>query len=386
MLDTALRSGGGPAEVRVGIVSTFPPTRCGIARFASSLLSSLGEVAPDLSVDIVRLIDGRPPTSALGQVGMEIDPNSPVSVRAAARHLDRCDVVILNHEYGIFGADDGESVLEMVDLIDRPLITIAHTVVSAPSDRQRRIMERLHEATRLVVLSETARSALVSSHSIARSEVVVIPHGSRWSATPTPDGPARQLITWGLLGPGKGLELSIEAMAKLRDLEPKLHYRIVGRTHPVVAKSQGVTYRRRLESLVRDLGVDDMVEFVDRYLGDDELFDLVETSHVVVLPYRNDDQVTSGVLTDAVAAARPVVTTRFPHAIELIETGAGVVVDHDSAAIADGLRTLMESTHLFDSAVRAAAARSPDLSWRSGAVRYAEFIRSLVPGQVSAPN
>lgn len=385
MFDTAVPSNLSPATGRVGIVSTFPPTRCGIARFAYSLLSSLGEVAPDLEVDIVRLIDG-PPTSALGQVGMEVDPSSSVSVRAAARHLDRCDVVILNHEYGIFGANDGEAVLEMVDLIHQPVITIAHTVVSSPSDRQRQIMERLHDSSRLVVLSEAARSALVSSHSIPRSEVVVIPHGSRWSATPPPPGPPVEVITWGLLGPGKGLERSIEAMSKLRDLDPRPHYRIVGRTHPVVVKTQGIAYRKRLESLVRDLAVDDMVEFVDRYLGDDELFDLVKRSHVVVTPYDNDDQVTSGVVTDAVAAGRPVVATRFPHAVELVGPGPGVLVDHDSGAIADALRALMETPESYARAARAAAARSRQLSWQSGAVRYAEFIRSLIPSHVTATN
>ncbi|HWL48806.1 MAG TPA: glycosyl transferase family 1, partial [Acidimicrobiia bacterium] len=165
MFDTAHHPAPDPKRPRVGIVSTFPPTRCGIARFSAALVSSLGEVAPELDIDLVRLIDGRPPTSAPGEVGMEFDPNSPVSIRVAARHLDRCDVVVLQHEYGIFGDNDGESVLELVDSIDRPLITVAHTVVSSPSYRQRRIMERLHESSRLVVLSEAARSALVSSHS-----------------------------------------------------------------------------------------------------------------------------------------------------------------------------------------------------------------------------
>jgi glycosyltransferase involved in cell wall biosynthesis len=387
MFDTAYpparRGSTGP---RVGIVSTFPPTRCGIARFSSALVSSLGEVAPDLDVDLVRLIDGRPPTSALGQVGMEIDPNSRVSIRAAARHLDRCDVVILQHEYGIFGDNDGESVLEMVDSINRPLITVVHTVVSSPSDRQRRIMERLHETSRLVVLSESARAALVSSHAIPRSEVVVIPHGSRWTATPPPSGPASRLITWGLLGPGKGLERSIEAVAKLRDLDPKPHYTIVGRTHPVVARSQGIAYRRRMESLVSDLGIEDMVQFVDRYLADDELYEMVRRSHVVVIPYDNNDQVTSGVVTDAIAAGRPLIATRFPHAEELIEPGPGLVVDHNSTALADGVRTLVATPGLYDRAARSAAAKSDDLSWASGAVRYAEFVRSLIPGQLTASN
>ena len=387
MFDTsypqARRASTGP---RVGIVSTFPPTRCGIARFSTALVSSLGDVAPDLDVDLVRLIDGRPPTSALGQVGMEIDPNSPVSIRVAARHLERCDVVILQHEYGIFGDNDGESVLEMVDSINRPLITVVHTVVRTPSDRQRRIMERLHETSRMVVLSESARSALVGSYGIPRSEVVVIPHGSLWAATPPPPGPPSRLITWGLLGPGKGLERSIEAMAKLRDLDPKPHYTIVGRTHPVVARNQGLAYRRRMESMVRDLGIEDMVQFVDRYLGDDELFELVRKSHVALIPYDNDDQVTSGVVTDAVAAGRPVIATRFPHASELIEPGPGLVVDHDSTALADAVRSLLTTPTLYDQAARSAAAKSGELSWAFGASRYAEFARRLVPSALTASN
>jgi polysaccharide biosynthesis protein PslF len=371
---------------RVGIVSTFPPTRCGIARFSSALVSSLGDVAADIDVDLVRLIDGRPPTSALGQVGMEIDPNSPVSIRAAARHLDQCDVVILQHEYGIFGDNDGESVLELVDSINRPLITVVHTVVGSPSDRQRRIMDHLYETSRLVVLSESSRSALVSSHSIPRSEVVVIPHGSRWSPTPPPRGPARRLITWGLLGPGKGLERSIEAMATLRDLDPSPHYTIVGRTHPVVARNHGVTYRRRIESLVKDLGIEDMVDFVDHYLSDDELYEMVQDSHVVVVPYDNTDQVTSGVVTDAIAAGRPVIATRFPHAEELVGPASGIIVDHDSAALALGVRALAESPEIYDGAARSAAAKGSELSWTSGAVRYAEFIRSLVPDKLTISN
>lgn len=386
MFDTIHRPAGDPNGPRVGIVSTFPPTRCGIARFSSALVSSLGEVAPELEVDLVRLIDGRPPTSALGQVGMEIDPNSPVSIRAAARHLDRCDVVILQHEYGIFGDNDGESVLELVDSIERPLITVVHTVVASPSDRQRRIMERLHDTSRLIVLSEAARSALVSSHSIPRSEVVVIPHGSRWSATPPPRGPARRLITWGLLGPGKGLERSVEAMAKLRDLDPNPRYTIVGRIHPVVAHNQGIAYRRRIESLVRDLGLEDMVDFVDHYVVEDELYEMVRNSHVVVIPYDNIDQVTSGVVTDAIAAGRPVVATRFPHAEELVGSGSGIIVDHDSAALAAGVRALAETPEAYERAARSAAAKGSDLSWTSGAVRYAEFIRSLVPDQLTASN
>ena len=129
-----------------------------------------------------------------------------------------------------------------------------------------------------------------------------------------------------------------------------------------------------------------MVEFVDRYVADEELFEIVRRSHVVVIPYDNTDQVTSGVVTDALAAGRPVVATRFPHAEELVGSGSGIVVDHDSAALADGVRALADSPEVYERAARSAAEKGIDLSWTSGAVRYAEFVRSLVPGQLTASN
>jgi glycosyltransferase involved in cell wall biosynthesis len=377
----ALRGGSGP--IRVGIVSTYPPTRCGIARYTAALVSHMGHVAPDIEVDIVRVIDDGPPISGLGQVGMEFDPRSPVSVRAAARHLDRCDLTIIQHEYGIFGDRDGEAVLDLADQLGTKMVTVAHTVVSTPSDRQRRILLDLHDRSTMVVLSEAARSALASSYGIPRSEVAVIPHGSLWSPAPPRGGARRDVITWGLLGPGKGLERSIEAVAMLRDLEPRLRYRIVGRTHPVVARREGAVYRRRLENLVASLGLDEIVEFVDRYLDDDDLYRLVAYSHAVVTPYETVEQVTSGVLVDAVAAGRPVVATRFPHAVEMLDGGAGLVVEHDPSSLADALRSLLEDDDLYAQAVRAAANRSYEISWETGARAYADLVRSLTPSEVS---
>ena len=106
----------------------------------------------------------------------------------------------------------------------------------------------------------------------------------------------------------------------------------------------------------------------------------------MVIPYDNTEQVTSGVLTDAIAAGRPVVATRFPHADELVEPGPGLVVDHNSTALADAVRFLLRRPEVYDRAARSAATKGGELSWTSGAVRYAEFIRSLMPGQLSASN
>jgi glycosyltransferase involved in cell wall biosynthesis len=350
------------------------------------MVANLVRLAPDLELDVVRIIDDAPPVSGLGQVGMEFDPRSPVSIRAAARHLDRCDVVIVQHEYGIFGEDDGRAVLDLTDLVSSPLITVAHTVLSEPSERQRTILRALHERSSMVVLSEAARSALASSYDIPHGEVVVIPHGSLWEAAPAPTGPRREIVTWGLLGPGKGLEKAIEAIAMLRDIKPLPRYRIVGRTHPVVARQHGAAYRRRLEELVRSFGVEDMVEFVDRYLDDDDLYQVVAGADVVVTPYESVEQVTSGVLADALAAGRPVVATPFPHAIEMLGGGAGVVVDREPSALAEGIRSLLADDGAYRRAVDMAAVTSSDIAWESGAQRYADLVRSLMPAKAINQN
>jgi glycosyltransferase involved in cell wall biosynthesis len=350
------------------------------------MVANLGQVAPDLKLDVVRVIDDAPPVSGLGQVGMEFDPHSSVSIRAAARHLDRCDLVVVQHEYGIFGDDDGKAVLDLTDMISSPLVTVAHTVLSSPSERQRAILRALHERSSMVVLSEAARSALAFSYDIPRSEVDVIPHGSLWAATPARTAPRHEIVTWGLLGPGKGLEKVIEAMAALRDIEPLPRYRIVGRTHPVVARQSGGAYRRGLEELVRSFGVGDMVEFIDRYLGDDDLYDLVAGADVVVTPYESLEQVTSGVLADALAAGRPVISTPFPHAVEMLARGAGLVVDHEPSALADALRSLLTDDNLYQHAVERAAVTSAGITWESGAQRYADLVRSLIPVQAINQN
>lgn len=373
------------STTRVGVVSTYPPTRCGIARFTSSLCDVIARDQAGIEFDVVRLInDPTPNPGSTQMVQMEIDPSSALSIRAAANHLERCDVVIINHEFGIFGPRDGASVVDLVRLIDVPTVTVLHTVLPEPGERQRRILEDLARLTTPVVLCESARRLLIERYSVPESSVEMIRHGAHWDAQPVKTPPRRNLITWGLLGPGKGLERSIAAMAELRDMDPPVHYRIVGRTHPNVVRNAGYVYRHSLQRLAQDLGVDDMVEFVDRYVDEDELFHLVRDSDVVVVPYDNRDQVSSGVMTEAIGLGRPVVATRFPYAEELLGSGAGVVVDHDVPALASAIRQLLDDPVAYRRAAREAAAMSAQLSWSAVGQRYSELLGRLALAQATA--
>jgi glycosyltransferase involved in cell wall biosynthesis len=201
---------------------------------------------------------------------------------------------------------------------------------------------------------------------------VNIPHGARLSSRGTVIDRARpNILTWGLLGPGKGLEQGIRAMTGLRYLNPKPLYVIAGQTHPNVLRVEGERYRDSLRDLAVDLGVDDMVRFVNGYLTTADLVSLLGTADVCLLPYESRQQVTSGALVEALGAGLPVVATRFPHAVELLSDGAGELVDHnDPAGIASAIELLLTDPRAMARAQAAVDRVRPAFSWQSVAGAY----------------
>jgi glycosyltransferase involved in cell wall biosynthesis len=193
------------------------------------------------------------------------------------------------------------------------------------------------------------------------------------------------ILSWGLLGEGKGLEWGIEAMSQLGDLDPVPEYHIVGGTHPKVIAWEGETYRRRLEADVARLGVADRVRFDARYLSTDELQRIVEAADIVLLPYDSVDQVTSGVLVEAITAGKPVVSTAFPHAVELLSGGMGLLVDRqDPTAIADAVRRLLTDPTLASQMSEDARRVTPDLLWPAVADRYRDLAATVSPADLVA--
>ncbi|WP_447924508.1 glycosyltransferase [Georgenia muralis] len=366
-----------------GFLSTFPPTQCGLATFTTALMASL--VRP--GVDTARVVQ------AVEELRTVADPvvgnlvaGDEVSARRTAELLGRCDVAVVQHEYGIYGGPDGDEVLGVLQALHVPTILVLHTVLSDPSPHQREVLEAAAAASDAVVtMARTPRQRLARGYEIDMAKVHVIPHG----APPLPAVAARDetsrrptVLTWGLIGPGKGIEWGIEAMAHLRDLDPQPHYVVVGETHPKVRIHQGEAYRTALAERARELDVEPMVTLDARYLTSEDLAELVAGADLVLLPYESTDQVTSGVLVEAVAAGIPVVATRFPHAVELLETGAGRVVPHrDPAAMAAAIRDVLTRPDLAAAMRREAATIAPTLLWSAVGERYRRLAAAIrTPG------
>ncbi|MGI8972597.1 MAG: glycosyltransferase [Gaiella sp.] len=375
--------------MRVAVFSTYPPRTCGIGTFAFDVRTSLLAIPDVKSVGAIAIVD-----EATSPQRPELLATVSQAVRGdyvrAARLLGRLDVdvVLLQHEYGIFGGADGQYVLSFARELTRPLVLTLHTVLSEPTDHQREVLIALcDEAERVIVMTETARRLLVGMGACALAKIRVVPHGAPavlGRRNTNTNGSARHerlrsrfvLSTFGLISPGKGLETAIAALPAIVERHPEALYLIAGRTHPEVARREGEQYRLLLERRAVDLGVGDHVEFDDRFLSVHELADLLHATDVFVTPYRNREQIASGALTFAIAAGCAVVSTPYLYAEDILATGAGKLVPFgDAEAIADAVSDYVDDPESL-AAARAEASRiGSALAWPAVAAATAVVLR-----------
>ena len=359
-----------------GILSTYPPTPCGLATFTAALANGLTANGADVSV--VRISDG-PPSTSTPVIG-ELVNGSPASVAACAELLNRSDVAVIQHEYGIYGGVDGDEVVDIIEGLRVPSIVIAHTILKDPTPHQRSVLETVTAlADQVVVMSGAAAQRLCRDFDVDRRKVKTVPHGATIPTNTTVmRGGRPTLLTWGLLGPGKGIERVIEAMGSLNDVPGRPRYLVAGRTHPKVLAADGEAYRDARTEQARRSGVADSVCFDAGYRSVSTLTALVQSAAVVVLPYDSTDQVTSGVLVDAIASGRPVVATAFPHAVELLNSGAGIVVGHDDPdALASALRRILTQPRLAGAMAAEARRLAPEMAWPVVAGAYLKLAHGI---------
>lgn len=396
VLDFFAADGARQPARRLALIGGFAPRKCGIATFTTDLFEQLGLHHPELSVDL-HVIDSPTEPHAYPQARSVIRSDRAEDYRTAARRIneDAVDAVWLQHEYGIFGGASGALVLELVDRVAAPLIVTLHTVLADPSAQQRAVLEHiLARASGVMVMSEHGRDVLSRVYGVDPARVTVIAHGA-------PDRPfgrsaefkARAgladknvIMTFGLLGQGKGLETAIEALPAIVAQHPNTVYRIVGATHPNLVAAEGEAYRESLMDLARDLGVADHVLWDNRFLETGELLDQLEACDIYLTPYPNLQQSTSGTLSYAVALGKAVVSTPYLHASELLADGVGALVPPRSAtALARAVNALLGDPQALDAMQRRAYARGRETIWprfAEGCAQLVKAVAAIAPLQV----
>lgn len=383
-----------PDTLRLALVGGYAPRRCGIATFTTDIAETLQAFRPGLGIDVY-VVDDPAQSMHYANAGGVISANDPASYRAAAEQINDSgvDAVWIQHEFGIFGGESGEMICDFADQIAAPLVFTFHTVLAEPSDVQRRIMLHLiARATRIMVMSKHSRDILSRVYGAPSTVIDVIEHGA-------PDRPfGRQatfkqrfnlegrtvLMTFGLLGPGKGLEHAIEALPGIVRDHPDVVYRIVGATHPNLVARDGEAYREGLMALAERLGVDAHIQWDNRFLDLPDLLDQLEACDIYLTPYPNLQQSTSGTLSYAVALGKAVVSTPYVHARELLADGNGVLIEPGSpAAVTESVNRLLDQRSELKALQRRAYERGRATIWSRFADATASMLsRAVTPAPV----
>lgn len=334
----------GPIQ-RVALVGPLPPRRCGLATFTADVRDSLtGQ--PGWQCEVVAVVEAR---HAIERRATAIEIVQEVEGdygRAAARLNYLCvDVISLQHEFGIYGGPDGAHILAFLATVQAPVVTTLHTVLEQPSPNQRQIMAAiLRHSAHVIVMAAKGAEILMRVYGARPDRISICAHG----APDRPQMPAslfkadlglerhKVLLSFGLLSAGKGLETMIAAMPAIVRRHSDALYVILGATHPHVIRQSGESYREGLVDLATRLGVLDNVRFVDAFVGMSQLLSHLGAADIFVTPYPNEAQVTSGTLAYAVALGKPVVSTPYWHAAELVDEHSGALVGFGDA---DGFAT-----------------------------------------------
>jgi glycosyltransferase involved in cell wall biosynthesis len=358
------------------MIGNFPPRRCGIATFTRDTFANLRNEIPRARWHLAVMEDASDTHEYPEEVTDVIRHDEPAAYDRLADELNRAgvEVVFLQHEFGIFGGDDGSLILRLIRRLRMPLVTTFHTVLERPSPGQKRVMDEIiRTSTAVIVMTELGADILERVHKAGPTKVHVVPHGAPerpFAATTLFKGPLglachKVIMSFGLLSPNKGLETIIRALPAVVARVPETVYLIVGATHPHLVAREGEAYRQSLVDLALSLGVADKLRFINRFVDDDELVDLLQAADLYVTPYLTEAQITSGTLSYAVALGKPVVSTPYWHARELLAEGVGVLCPFgDHMAFAREICVLLEDDDRREAIARRAYRTGEASRWR----------------------
>ena len=343
-------------KLKVAFISTYPPRQCGIATFSKSLVDIIEKIDEDIEPKILAVSDELGKYKYNKKIIYEIDQNKPESYIEAAKIINHSDidVISLQHEYGIFGGRNGELVLKFLEKVHRPVVTNLHSVLSKEHHSRhlyhltKKILE---ESDQVVVMTKNARRILMDDFGLAQNKVNIIHHGVP-SVSLDSKAEAKNKLglnsktvfsTFGLINPGKGIELAIEAFSKIIEEYPDFVYLIVGATHPSVKRKSGEEYRNYLKSLVAEFKLTDKVLFVNKFLTYFELVEYLKATDIYLSPQLDLKQAFSGTLSYAMGCGDIVVSTPTHYANEILANDRGIIVEPDSLSLSGGISKVLKN-------------------------------------------
>ncbi|MCL5105223.1 MAG: glycosyltransferase family 4 protein [Armatimonadetes bacterium] len=383
-------------KIEPAYISTYPPSECGIATFCKDVSSSVAKYTPFSKPTIIAVKREHEIEPYERVVRFQILKENKQSYIDAAKFINdsSLDIVSIQHEYGIFGGEDGEYILDLLEALEKPAVATLHTVLQRPSPNQKRIMQEMGRLCEvMVVMIKTGRRILLDVYDIDPKKATIIPHGvpnvHRVSASSVKRAlglaDRKILSTFGLISRGKGIEYVIQAMPKILEKNPNAIYLVLGETHPGVRKHEGESYRNMLAETISSLGLEDHVRFNNRFLSLNELVRYLCATDVYITPYLSKDQICSGTLAYAVGCGKAIASTPYLYAEEVLAEGRGTLVDFESPdSISATVNRILGDKELKESLESAAYQYGRRAAWFNVAVDYLDLFHRVIAQRYAA--
>ncbi|HZJ36512.1 MAG TPA: glycosyltransferase family 4 protein [Gillisia sp.] len=336
-------------------ISSYIPRKCGIATYTKDLTRAINLINPYSKSEIVALIKPEDKIDYPPEVKLKINQYKVDSYIKAANDINqsKTDIVVLEHEFGLYGGDFGEYIIKLIELIKKPLIVTTHTIPEDTSNGYGLVLkEVLKFAEKVIAMMPESLQKLIKKYDCPKEKIEIIPHG-------VPDIPLEPndkykkkkgfedrivLGNINLLSTSKGLEYTIEALKKIKEQFNNVLYLIIGQTHPVVLKTEGEKYRKFLKEKIKQHDLQGNVKFINKYLSLEELVVWLKIIDVYITPYLDPQQSASGALAYAIGAGKMCISTPYLYAKEVLAEGRGIIVPfRNSQAIADAVIDICEN-------------------------------------------
>jgi glycosyltransferase involved in cell wall biosynthesis len=337
---------------RVAFLSTYLPRECGIATFTNDLIDAT-EKLDQIRCSVIAVNEKGAIYDYDRRVKWNIERDNIDSYIQAARYVNvsAINLVNLQHEFGLFGGESGEYLNAFLDHVNKPVVTTLHTVQPNFSPKALEVLKNIFDKSAAVVVIADIAKALLEKQGLPSKKCVVIPHGcpeielsdNRFVKDSLGLRDRLVISTFGLISSGKGIEYAIRAFPAIVKKNPRVVYLVIGETHPEVRKREGEKYRNKLMNIVTELGLERHVRFHNRFLSTRELIRYLKATDIYLTPYVSPNQISSGTLTYALGAGKPVVSTPYLHAQETLAEGRGFFCRFkDPNSIAEGINMLLE--------------------------------------------
>lgn len=386
--------------MKIAYIGTYPPRECGIGTFTQDLFAAMTDRGKDSRKQhegiVIAMDDREGSYDYPKEVQLKIRQEQQGDYIEAARfiNLSGADVCILEHEFGIFGGQNGVYILPLLHRLEIPLVVTLHTVLKTPSYNERAILiEICKMAARIVVMTRKAIEFLTEIYNVSPEKIELIEHG-------VPDlkfnhvlakkefklESKKVILTFGFISRNKGIETVIKALPAVVARYPETVYIVAGKTHPAVIRQSGEEYRIFLLRLAKNLQLDKHVLFLNEFIDQAELFQYLYASDIYITPYLNEAQITSGTLSYAVGAGTAVISTPYWHAAELLADGRGRLFDfNDSEALSSILIDLLDHPAELKSLRNKAFAYGQEITWPKAAVKYNALAKAVLQEKAERP-